>query len=143
MKSKRPIANFPESSSVGPRDWGEELLLVLASKKFTMKKLITKAGKKGGLQYHRQKEEANYIISGNLMLRYENENGKLEEKIVGPGEWFHFPAGCIHQEIALTDVERIEVSTPHFNDRVRVETWFGEDDSEGLPTTLESDIEER
>ncbi len=23
---------------------------------------------------------------------------------VGPGDWFHFPNGCIHQEISITDV---------------------------------------
>ena len=37
-----------------------------------------------------------------------------------------FPKGSIHQETALSDVELIEVSTPFFNDRVRVEEnfWF-------------------
>ena len=62
---------------------------------------------------------------------------------VGPGDWFHFPNGCIHQEIAITDVVRIEVSTPHFNDRVRVEEMFGITDITGLQTTSESDIEIR
>jgi len=141
--NQRPIAKFPESKSVGPRDWGEELLLVLSSEKYTMKKLVLKAGKKGGLQYHREKDEASYIISGEMILRYQGEDGSLHEKKVGPGDWFHFPAGCIHQEEAISEVVRIEVSTPHFNDRVRVEHEFGIDDSSGLPTTHESDIEIR
>jgi len=141
--AKRPVAQFPKAESVGPRDWGEEILLVLSSEKYSMKKLCVKAGKKGGLQYHRQKDEASYIVSGKLLLRYEDENGDLVEKVVGPGDWFHFPAGCIHQEEAITDVVRIEVSTPHFNDRVRVEEQFGIDDSTGLPTTQESEIEVR
>lgn len=139
---KRPSARFPRAESVGERDWGEEILLVLSSGKFSMKKLVTKAGKKGGLQYHRQKDEASYVISGQMVLRYE-KNGFLVEKKVGPGDWFHFPAGCIHQEEALTDVVRIEVSTPHFNDRVRVENLFGIEDQEGLPTTSEAEIELR
>ena len=137
---KRPVAQFPEAESVGPRDWGEEILLVLSRGNFTMKKLVIKAGLKGGLQYHRKKDEASYIISGRMILRYENENGELIDKEVGPGDWFHFPAGCIHQEIAITDVVRIEVSTPHFNDRVRVEELFGLSDVSGLPTTEESEI---
>jgi len=141
--AKRPVAQFPKAESVGPRDWGEEILLVLSSEKYSMKKLCVKAGKKGGLQYHRHKDEASYIVSGKLLLRYEDENGDLVEKVVGPGDWFHFPAGCIHQEEAITDVVRIEVSTPHFNDRVRVEEQFGIDDSTGLPTTQESEIEVR
>lgn len=140
---KRPIAQFPKAESVGQRDWGEETLLVLASGKYSMKKLEIKAGKHGGLQYHRQKDEASYIVSGRMIIRYENEMGVLIEKEVGPGDWFHFPNGCIHQEIAITDVVRVEVSTPHFNDRVRVESEFGISDTGGLATTDESDIEIR
>ncbi len=137
------VAKFPPSQSVGERYWGEELLLVLSSKNYTMKKLITRAGQKGGLQYHRLKDEANYVISGRLLLRYEDENGVLQEKEVGPNEWFHLPAGCVHQEEAITDVVRIEVSTPHFNDRVRVESAFGINVEWGLPTTQDSEIEIR
>ena len=140
----RPVARFPEMESVGPRAWGQELLLVLSSKNYTMKKLIVKAGKKGGLQYHRLKDEASYILSGEMILRYEDDYGELQERRVGPGDWFHFPAGCVHQEEAITDVERIEVSTPYFNDRVRVEEEFGLiNDEPGLPTTDMSDILEK
>ena len=138
--TKRPIAQFPEASSVGPRHWGEELLLVHSPGNYTMKQLNVKAGKKGGLQYHRLKDEAAFIVSGEMLLRYEVD-GELVDRKVGPGDWFHFPAGCVHQEIALTDVVRIEVSTPHFNDRVRVEAEFGLDDDGGLPTTQLEEIE--
>ena len=140
---KRPVAQFPVAESVGEREWGEETLLVLSPGKYTMKKLFVRAGNQGGLQSHRKKDEASYIVSGRMILRYANEDGDLVEKEVGPGDWFHFPAGCIHQEIAITDVVSIEVSTPHFNDRVRVEHMFGIDDSTGLPTTNESEIIER
>lgn len=142
-EAKRPVADFPSAESVGPREWGEETLLVLANGKYTMKKLFIKAGKRGGLQYHRKKDEASYVISGKMIVRYENEEGNLIDKEVGPGDWFHFPNGCIHQEIAITDVVRIEVSTPHFNDRVRVEEMFGISDSTGLQTTTEEEIEIR
>jgi quercetin dioxygenase-like cupin family protein len=142
-EDKRPVADFPSAESVGPREWGEETLLVLANGKYSMKKLFIKAGKRGGLQYHRKKDEASYVISGKMIVRYENEEGNLIDKEVGPGDWFHFPNGCIHQEIAITDVVRIEVSTPHFNDRVRVEEMFGISDSSGLQTTTEEEIEFR
>ena len=33
----RPVAQFPDAESVGSREWGDELLLVLASKKYSMK----------------------------------------------------------------------------------------------------------
>ncbi len=115
-------------------------MLVLASEKYSMKLLRIKKGKAGGLQYHRLKDEASFIISGKLLIRYDDGNGNLLERILSAGEWFHFPVGCIHQEIALTDVERIEVSTPHFNDRVRCESFFGVESSCSLPTTEVSDI---
>ena len=142
MINKRPKARFPKAESVGQRDWGEEILLVLSHGKFTMKKLIIKKGFSGGLQYHRKKDEAAYIISGELLVTYENEKGLLVKKILQEGEWLHFPNGSIHQETALTDVELIEVSTPHFNDRVRVENQFGLDPSKfnGLPSTEENEI---
>ena len=142
MINKRPKARFPKAESVGKRDWGEEILLVLSQGKFTMKKLIIKKGFSGGLQYHRKKDEAAYIISGTLLVTYENEKGLLVKKKLKDGEWLHFPSGSIHQETALTHVELLEVSTPHFNDRVRVESQFGLDHlkSQGLPTTEEDEI---
>ena len=91
MKKKIPVPDFPKSESLGHREWGNEDLLVLSSGKYTMKKLSTKAGKRGGLQYHRHKDEANYIISGRLLIRFDDGNGKLIEREVGCGEWFHFP----------------------------------------------------
>jgi mannose-6-phosphate isomerase len=135
------IARFPKPESVGDRHWGEEILLVMASGKYTLKKIIIYAGKKGGLQYHRKKDEAGIIVSGRLLLRYQNEYKKLVEKELGPGEWFHFPPGSVHQEEAITDVVLIEVSTPHFNDRVRMESEFGIKEEFGLPTTSEDEIE--
>ena len=142
MRKKRPTAQFPKSSSVGQRDWGEEILLVLSEGNFTLKKLLIKEGFSGGLQYHRKKDEAAYIISGELLVTFENEKGKLIKKILKSGNWLHFPKGSVHQETAITDVELIEVSTPFFNDRVRVEDDFGlnPDAFNGLPTTHESEI---
>lgn len=135
-------AQFPKSKSVGFREWGEESLLVLASKKYSMKRISIKAGRKGGLQFHRLKDEAGYIVYGKMKIRFETDDGSLTERIVSEGEWFHFPAGCIHQEEAITDVMLIEVSTPHFNDRVRVESQFGLEESFSLPTTSVEEIKE-
>ena len=142
MIKKRPTAQFPKAKSVGERDWGEEILLVISEGKFTMKKLKIKQGFSGGLQYHRKKDEAAYIISGKLLVTYENGAGSLIKKELNEGSWLHFPNGSIHQETALTDVELIEVSTPHFNDRVRVEEEFGLDPKQfnGLPSTEENEI---
>lgn len=103
-----------------------------------------KQGAKGGLQYHRRKDEAGVMISGVMKIRYDDGKGTLEERIVGAGKSFHFPPGCVHQAEALTDCEYIEASTPHFNDRVHVENEYGiEEEAGGLPSTELSEIELR
>ena len=65
---------------------------------------------------------------------------KLKSKIIKPGETFYFPTYFIHQEVALTDCEIIEASTPYYNDRVRVEKKFKIKLAEGLKSTKYSEI---
>ena len=134
----KPI--FPKPTDLGKREWGTEKLLALIPKKISLKKLFIKKGQKGGLQFHRKKNECGVIVSGKLKIKYDNGSGKLCEKILSTGETFHFPPGCVHQEEALTDCEIIEASTPHFNDRVRVEERYGLKNDGGLPSTNLKDI---
>jgi len=131
---------FPTPKNLGKRPWGSETLLLLIPKILTLKLLKIKKGKQGGLQYHRKKNECGYLISGRLQITYENKYGKLVKKIVTKGKTFHFRPGLIHQEKALTDCQIIEASSPHFNDRVRVEKKFGLKIKGGLPTTKKIDI---
>lgn len=138
------LAVFPSSFSLGPRDWGEELLLVHSPFKYTLKKISIAQGKRGGLQYHRFKDEAGYVLSGVLKILCQDSSGQLVTHELKAGDWFHFPSSSIHQEIAITDVEILEVSTPHFNDRVRVESKFGIDgNGYGMPTTSTDEVEFR
>ena len=132
---------FPKSELVGERPWGSEDLLALVSLQFSVKRLRIKAGSRGGLQYHRLKDEVAVIISGEMIIRYDLGDKIIREKLVGPGEVIHFPPGLVHQEEAITDCEIIEASTPHFNDRVRVEEIYGLGAPQGLPTTEKGEIE--
>tara|TARA_Y100000590_G_scaffold452125_1_gene594676 strand:+ start:744 stop:1169 length:426 start_codon:yes stop_codon:yes gene_type:complete len=136
----KKVAIFPKKRSVGKRSWGTEILGALIPKKISLKILKINKGHKGGLQYHRKKNECGIIISGKLLVRYINKNNKLSKKVLKKGDTFHFPPRCIHQEEALTNCEIIEASTPHFNDRVRVEELFGMKDSKGLKSTSLKDI---
>ncbi len=140
---KRKKLEIFKKKSMGKRLWGKEILIGLVSKKYSIKKLIMKAGFKGGLQYHRKKDECGYLLSGKLLIRYDDGSGSLNNKILKAGDCFHLPPGFIHQEEALTDCEIIEISTPHFNDRVRVEKKYGIKNEEGLPTTNYSEIIEK
>ena len=141
--SKHVDVVFPEVEDAGPRPWGQEKILAIIPKVLSLKLLKIKAGSKGGLQYHHMKNECGYLLRGKLIIRFDTGNGNLQEKILEPGASFHFPPGAVHQEEALTDCEIIEASTPHFNDRVRVEEKYGIFDESGMPSTSLDEIETR
>lgn len=134
---------FPKSEDMGPRTWGTEILLALVSGKFSLKRIEIRAGEKGGLQFHHLKDEVGVMISGTMVVRYDGGTGSLAERIVGPGDVVHFSPGLPHQTEAITDVVYIEASTPHFNDRVRVEDKYGQSSDVGLPTTSLTEVELR
>jgi len=128
---------------MGHRDWGVEELLVLVPKTFSLKRLMIKAGCKGGLQYHHKKNECGYLVSGQMIIRFDDGDGNLSERVINAGDSFHFPPGAVHQVEAVTDCVIIEASTPHFNDRVRVEESYGQIIDGGLQSTTIDEVEER
>ena len=140
MKKKKFKNIFPKAVSVGKRDWGKEDLLVLIPKVLSFKLLMLKKGKKGGLQYHHKKNECGYLISGKLKIKFDDGTGLLKEKILKKGNFFHFPPGLVHREIALTNCRILEASSPHFNDRVRVESRYGLKSEKGLPSTKRKEV---
>ena len=98
---------------------------------YSGKVLRYKAGKAGGLQYHVLKDETFLLLEGECILRFELDpakiapNGCLAERHMHPGDAFRFPPFAVHQVEAITDCMGIEFSTPHENDRVRVEERYG------------------
>jgi mannose-6-phosphate isomerase-like protein (cupin superfamily) len=139
-KISRSKVIFPKIKDLGKRDWGSEKLVALIPKKISLKVLYIKKGKKGGLQFHRKKNECGYLVSGRLLIKFDNGKGKLTSKIVKSGQSFYFPPFSVHQEHALSDCLIVEASTPHFNDRVRVEKYYGIKKFSGLPSTRSKDI---
>lgn len=121
---------------VGPRDWGSELLIA-QTPHYIGKRLFMKAGAAGGLQYHRRKIETFYLESGEAVVDYDAGDGTLSSYVMQAGESVHVPAGAPHRVTASTDCVFFEVSTPVFDDRVRVEAEYGQPDVGGLPTTHE------
>ena len=98
-----------------------------------------KKGASGDLQKHHLKDEAGYIVYGKLKVIYA-EQDNLKECLLEAGETYHFPTGCVHKSVALENTLIIECSTPHFNDRVRMEKQFGLEEIGGLPSTKLEDI---
>ncbi len=134
--------NFFTSKDVGPRNWGREILVAHVPGLYTGKLLIMKKGAKGGLQKHHLKNESAYLYSGELLFRYDSGDGKIKEKKLVAGDSVHIPPGAVHQEEALTECVIFETSTPHFNDRIRMESVYGQEIPEGgLPSTTIDQVE--
>ena len=133
------VAAFPHASSLGEREWGEEKLLVVSEKNYIMKSLLMNKGSSGDLQKHHLKDEAGYIVYGKLKVVFA-QNNALKERILFSGDVYHFPTGCVHKSIALENTLIIECSTPHFNDRIRMEQHFGLEELGGLPSTRLEDV---
>ena len=110
------IEDVLRETAVGERDWGRAMLHV-CSGSYTFKLLKIHEGSKGGLQYHRLKDECAFVVSGDLLVRYDLNDGQgLQERILSAGAAVRFWA--VHQR-GFTDVTLIEASAPHLNDRVR------------------------
>lgn len=116
------------------RDWGEEII-VAATDRYLGKVLKMRAGTRGGLQYHREKDETFHLWSGEALVRSDDGGGALVETLMEAGESYHIPPGAVHQVEALEDCIFFEASTPHYDDRVRVESDYAVPNGSGLPTT--------
>jgi hypothetical protein len=56
------------------------------------------------LQFHHLKDKTAVMISGTMIVRYDNGSSTLTETIAGRGQVVHFRPGLIHQSEAITDV---------------------------------------
>lgn len=130
----RPSIELVAPRSLGPREWGEEILIAHTDH-YTGKILNMRAGKAGGLQAHQTKVETFFLHTGAAWVDYDAGDGILTRMVMSAGMVVHVPAGAVHRVTAITDCLFFEVSTPVFNDRVRLEAEYGEPEAGGLPTT--------
>jgi mannose-6-phosphate isomerase-like protein (cupin superfamily) len=123
-----------EIRDVGARSWGREVLIAHTSQ-YLGKVLYMNAGHAGGLQFHREKVETFFLFHGRARVTTDKGDGILTSWEIGPCDSIHVPAGAVHKVEAIEDCIFFEVSTPHFDDRVRCEAFYGLPDTGGLPTT--------
>ena len=119
------------------RDWGSETI-VAETPDYLGKILVYMPGKAGGLQFHVEKDESFHLSEGWGYLDYDAGDGKLTRKVMTAGQTVHIPAGAVHRFEAGVRCVGFETSTPHYDDRVRVEERYGVPtigDGPGLPTT--------
>ena len=114
--------------------WGQEILLA-ETPEYTLKLLLYKRGKAGGLQYHTRKDEAFTMHLGEAWVDCDDSTGRLVRVLMVGGQTMRIPPGAVHRFTAITDCTVYEASTNIKDDRVRMERFFGEPEVEGLPST--------
>lgn len=116
-----------EVPKVVTKPWGSETWHVLSAD-FCVKTIKLLKGCKTSYQWHREKEEINFIESGEAEVWLEDATGVIQKYVVRPGDSFFVPATRKHRVIALTDLEMFEVSNEFVNDVVRIADEFGRGD---------------
>lgn len=106
------------------KPWGKEEVLEINSK-YMVKRLTMLRGCRCSLQYHNEKKESIYVLSGELAIYLGKDKEHLERKIFKPGEHVTINPGEIHRMEGETDAVYLEASTPEMEDVVRVEDDFG------------------
>lgn len=106
------------------KPWGHEIWWAQTDS-YAGKLLIVNGGHALSLQYHREKDETSYLLSGRLRLSQGSSVDSLSERAVEPGETWRNEPGVVHSIEALEDSVVLEVSTPHLDDVVRLQDRYG------------------
>lgn len=105
---------------VVPKPWGREEWLAL-NDRYCYKRIYINAGHKTSYQYHNQKSETNFIVSGEAEVWLEDDQGVMRVHQMKTGDCFDVLPPRRHRVIAKTDLILQEVSTPEVDDVVRIE----------------------
>jgi mannose-6-phosphate isomerase-like protein (cupin superfamily) len=106
-----------------PKPWGHETIWA-QTERYVGKILHINAGQELSVQYHNKKDETVYLLSGEIVYRVKSGE-LLEDMQLKVGESFRISPGTIHQMVALTDCDVLEVSTPELDDVVRLSDKYG------------------
>ena len=105
------------------KPWGHETIWA-RSDRYIGKILHINAGHELSVQYHNNKDETVHLLSGEISYRVKSGE-VLEDMQLRAGESFRITPGTIHQMVALTDCDVLEVSTPELDDVVRLSDKYG------------------
>jgi mannose-6-phosphate isomerase len=107
-----------------PKPWGHEIIWA-RSDRYVGKILHINAGQELSVQYHNKKDETIYLLAGEMAYRVQGRSGELEDVQLKLGESFRNTPGVVHQMVAVTDCDVLEVSTPELDDVVRLSDKYG------------------
>ena len=101
------------------KPWGHERLLSLTSR-YCLKEIYLKAGCRTSLQYHNEKMESIYVLSGTGVVEMGADENNLTSYPFEPGDGWSVMPLSVHRMTAVTDLTYHEVSTPELDDVVRI-----------------------
>src|SRR6476661_965673 len=103
-----------------PKPWGSELWLAHTDR-YAGKILRVRAGCRLSVQFHEEKDETSYVLSGRVIVFQGDSASQLAARELGPGGSWRIRPRVVHTLEAVEDAEIIEVSTPELEDVVRLE----------------------
>lgn len=106
------------------KPWGYEIWYAL-TEDYAGKILHVDRGHRLSLQFHEQKDESCYLLTGRVLLIKGPTADELTEQTLGPGQTWRNRPGDVHTIEALEDSDVLEVSTPHLDDVVRLQDHYG------------------
>ena len=110
------------------KPWGHETIWA-RSDRYVGKILHINAGHELSVQYHEKKDETIHLLSGEIVYRVQQKgqgtNELLEDVRLKVGESYRITPGTVHQMVAVTDCDVLEVSTPELDDVVRLSDKYG------------------
>jgi mannose-6-phosphate isomerase len=124
MTNKKKPASGRVTVVKVPKPWGHETIWA-QSDRYVGKILHINAGQELSVQYHNKKDETVYLLSGEISCRVKSGSGALEDVRLKLGESFRITPGTVHQMVAVTDCNVLEVSTPELDDVVRISDKYG------------------
>jgi len=108
-----------------PKPWGHETIWAHTDR-YVGKILHINAGHELSVQYHNRKDETVYLLWGEIIYRVQRDGDDILDDVqLNVGESFRIAPGTIHQMIAVTDCDVLEVSTPEVDDIVRLSDKYG------------------
>ncbi len=106
------------------KPWGWENRFAITDR-YLGKVIHINAGEMLSLQFHRQKDETIYIVTGVMDLQLEWDDGTIQTLRLTPGMSRRILPGRKHRMVGVEDCEFFEVSSPEIDDVVRLEDKYG------------------
>ncbi len=110
------------------KPWGYELRWAITDR-YLGKILHINKGEALSLQYHKRKDEYQYVLKGAIDMEIGSDDEPLTTHRMKAGDTLHVTPGTRHRLTAVEDTDIFEVSTPEIDDVVRLEDRYGRADT--------------